>query len=100
MIQKQITDQEMTPNRTTTQRTPRGCYVNAVDNWYGNYHGSELSYLWGAVRNVVKMAKKYRLVHCTEAHWMAVVVHPLLSLVRQLHKYQAEDFERIEVADM
>ena len=94
-----ITEQELTPNRTANP-TPKGLYVKAKRGWYGNYHQSELDFVWGEVCDVVSMATKYRLTRCTEAHWMAVVVHPLLKILRRLKKYRNIGFEMLEVADL
>ena len=49
---------------------------------------------------MIKMAGKYRNIRCTEAHWMAVVVHPLLRVVRRLVRYEKDGLEKLEVADM
>lgn len=94
-----ITKQELTP-RKTANPTPKGVYAPVKNGWYGNYHQSELDFVWREVEHVVNMAKMYHFTRCTEAHWMAVVVHPLLRLVRRLKKYSDSGFERLEVADM
>ena len=80
---------------------PKGSFTVVKDGWYGNFHESELDWLFKEVCDVIKMAGKYRNTRCTEAHWMAVVVHPLLRVVRRLAKYEGVDgFEKLEVADM
>lgn len=68
--------------------------------WYGNYHQSELEFLWGEVHDVITIATKYRLTRCTESHWMAVVVHPLLRTFRRLQKYRDSEREMLEIADL
>lgn len=70
------------------------------NGWYGHFHEHELDILWDTVSDILSMAEKYRRVRVTESHWMAVVVHPLLRIVRRLHKYQQGEFQRLEVADM
>ena len=89
----------MTPKKTANP-TPKGVYVTVKNDWYGNYHQSELDFVWGEVCDVVTIASKYRLTRCTESHWMAVVVHPLLRILRRLKKYRNSGFERLEVADL
>ena len=61
---------------------------------------SELDFVCGEVHYVVSMSTKYRLTRCTEAHWMAVVVHPLLKIPRRLKKYRNIRFEMLVVADL
>lgn len=56
--------------------------------------------LWAGVLDVVSSAGQYRNTRCTEAHWMARVVHPLLSIVRRLQNFKSNGFELLEVADM
>ncbi len=76
-------------------------FTDVRDGWYSNFHKSELDFLFKEVSDVIKMAEKYRNTGCTEAHWMAVVVHPLLRVVRRLAKYKrVDESENLEVADM
>ena len=78
-----------------------GCFTDIKDGWYGNFHQPELDSLLSEVYDVLDMAEKYRNTRCTEAHWMAVVVHPLLRVVRRLAKYKSvHRFGKLEVADM
>ena len=90
----------MTPMKTK-ERVPKEYYTDIKEGWYGNFQESELDFVFNEVCDVVEMAGKYRNTHCTEAHWMAVVVHPLLRTLRRLAKYESADgFEKLEVADM
>lgn len=90
----------MTPNKTKN-RVYEGFFTDLKDGWYGNFHKTELDFLFNEACNVVKMAAKYRDTRCTEAHWMAVVVHPLLRVLRRHAKYKSVDrFHKLEVADM
>ena len=90
----------MTPNRTK-KRMPTGSFTDVKDGWYCNFHGSELDFLFQEVCDVIEVAGKYRNTRCTEAHWMAVVVHPLLKVVRRLTKYKRDSgFQELEVIDM
>ena len=78
-----------------------GSFTDNNHGWYGNFHESELRFLFNEVCDVIEMAGKYRNTRCTEAHWMAVVVHPLLRLVRRLTKYKTVvGSGKLEVADM
>ena len=52
-----------------------------------------------AISDVLSSAKNYRHSGCTEAHWISVVVSPLLNLVRRLQRYQKEN-ARLEVVDL
>ena len=76
-------------------------FTDIKDGWYGHFYEPELEFLLREVYDVVNTAEKYRNTRCAEAHWMAVVIHPLLRVVRRLAKYKGVDgFEKLEVADM
>ncbi|KAL2041872.1 hypothetical protein N7G274_005657 [Stereocaulon virgatum] len=99
-FREELIRQEMTPNKTK-KRVPKESFTDLKDGWYGNFHQTELDFLFKEACDVIKMARKYRNTRCTEAHWMAVVVHPLLRILRRLAKYGNDDgFEKLEVADM
>ena len=90
----------MTPKKTKTH-TSKGVFTDPKDGWYGNFHEKELDFLFKEVCDVIEMATRYRNTDCTEAHWMAVVVHPLLRVFRRLAKYEDVDgFQKLEVVDM
>ena len=40
------------------------------------------------IADVLSSADEYRHSGCTEAHWISIVVSPLLNLVRRLKRYQ------------
>ena len=92
----------MTPNKTKRHaRVPKESFTDREDGWYGNFHETELDFLFKEACDVITMARKYRNTRCTEAHWMAVVVHPLLKVLRRLAKYESLDgLGKLEVADM
>ena len=91
---------DVTPNKTK-RRVPKESFTDLRDGWYGNFHETELDFLFKEACDVIKMARKYRHTRCTEAHWMTIVVHPLLRVLRRLAKYESVDgLGKIEVADM
>lgn len=47
--------------------------------------------LMSVVRHTAEDANLYRDEDCTEAHWMAVVVHPLLTIVRGLKNFRTSN---------
>ena len=90
----------MTPNKTK-ERISKEYFTDIKEGWYGDFYELELDFVFKEVCNVIQMAGKYRNIGCTEAHWMAVVVHPLLSVLRRLTRFQSADgFEKLEVADI
>ena len=90
----------MTPKKTKNH-TSKAVFTDLKDGWYGNFYEKELDFLFEEVYDVIRMATRYRNTDCTEAHWMAVVVHPLLGILRRLAKYENVDgFQKLEVADM
>ena len=80
---------------------PKEAFTDLKDGWYGNFHETELDFLFKKACDVITMARNYRNTRCTEAHWMAVVVHPLLRVLRRLAKYESVNgFGKLQVADM
>lgn len=52
------------------------------------YSDEDCPLLMSTVRRTLENANIYRNEDCTETHWMAKVVHPLLDLVCRLQQFQ------------
>ncbi|KAL9632467.1 MAG: hypothetical protein Q9164_005303 [Protoblastenia rupestris] len=64
-----------------------------------NYRGTDPKLIWSTIDDVVKQADRFRDRICTEAHWISVVISPLLNLVRRLQRFDREKME-LEVLDI
>ena len=83
-----------TPNKTNPP-IPDHCFGASCSKYAeADYNDMEIT-----IRNVLSKADKYRHSGCTEAHWLFVVVNPLLSLVQRLRRYQKEG-SKIAVVDL
>ena len=83
-----------TPNKTKAP-IPDHCFGAS----YSKYAEEDYNPMEVTIRDVLSMADKYRHSGCTEAHWVSVVVNPLMSLVRRLRRYQKEG-SKIAVVDL
>ena len=83
--------------------TPLKTKPSIPDEWFGapyaRYAKEDHDLMKATITDVLSMADQYRHSGCTEAHWVSVVVSPLLSLVRRLTCYQDEG-SKIEVVDL
>ncbi len=83
-----------TPNRTKAPISDHSFGASYSKHAEEDYDSIEVT-----IRDVLSMADSYRHSGCTEAHWVSVVVNPLLSLVRRLRRYQKEG-SKIAVVDL
>lgn len=83
--------------------TPNKTRAPIPDEYFGasyvRYAKEDYDPMKVTITDVLSMADQYRHSGCTEAHWVSVVVNPLLSLVRRLRCYQNEG-SKIEVVDL
>ena len=83
--------------------TPKKTKETIPDEYFGTpyarYAKEDHDLIKATITDVLNMADLYRHSGCTEAHWVSVVVNPLLSLVRRLTCYQNEG-SKIEVVDL
>ena len=83
-----------TPNKTKAL-IPDHCFGAS----YSKYAEEDYNCMEVTIRDVLSMADKYRHRGCTEAHWVSVVISPLLNLVRRLRRFQKEG-SKIAVVDL
>lgn len=56
-----------------------------------SYTESDFVNIMLTVNQIVEGAAYYRNTDCTETHWMAKAVHPLLTLLTRLQKFRSVD---------
>lgn len=56
-----------------------------------SYTESDFVNIMLTVNQIVERAAYYRNTDCTETHWMAKAVHPLLTLLIRLQKFRSVD---------
>lgn len=95
MIQGRISTASDTPTKSRVD-IPPGLFGSSLDKYIEEDH----TLVWMTVSDVLENADKYRHSGCTEAHWISVVVSPLLHLVRRLKRHQEKAETKLEVLDM
>ena len=95
MIQDRITTASDTPTKSRVD-IPPGLFGSSLDKYIKEDH----TLVWMTVSDVLENADKYRHSGCTEAHWISVVVNPLLHVVRRLKRHQEKAETKLEVLDM